>query len=293
MSALAAHFHQLLQIRVPQAMAWIDERAAAIISGEARAAATTIALMPRHTGKADLAPSAAECAAAQALVPGLDLRHWTLDQTARVYAVLQLPMATAAELVGALDALYRCADVAEAVALYQALPCLPHAAALIPRAREGLRSNQKPLVAAVAQRSPFPAAHLDEAAWNQMVLKCLFVGLSLDPIQGIDARCNAAQAAQLCDYARERRAARRPVPWELWRVAVPACGHEHLAEVERTLVGVAEDEAPAAPAAALGLAANPLPAAAELLARFPRFAAAIAAGSLNWSSIDTWKDGSP
>ena len=60
---------------------------------------------------------------------------------------------------------------------------------------------------AVAHRSPYPREQFAENRWNHMVLKALFVGSALHPIQGLEERANPALARMLCDYAHERWAA--------------------------------------------------------------------------------------
>lgn len=285
---LIQEWHQLLGRRISApAVQWLTERGQAIGAGDQRAAATAVALVPRWVGKADLAPTADELSALDALCPGLDVRRWSVDQVARSLLLCHLPATDGPTLVAALDALFRCADVAEAAAMYQALPCLPHGPSLVARAREGLRSNQKPLCAAVALTNPFAHRHFDQDAWNQMVLKCLFVGLPLHEIQGLDARHNRALSMMLSDYARERRAAARPIPWDLWRAAVPHLPPERLADVRHTLNGVAGDDPRARPAAALALAANCEPAAAALLQDFPQLAQAVRSGTLTWDRLHT------
>ena len=49
----------------------------------------------------------------------------------------------------------------------------------------------QPVFEAVAHRNPFPRDHFSEAQWNQMVVKTLFIGSRLAPIQGLDERRNA------------------------------------------------------------------------------------------------------
>ncbi len=54
-----------------------------------------------------------------------------------------------------------------------------------------------------------------------MVLKALFIGCPLVPIQGLGERANPRLATMLRDFARERRAANRPAPRELWLCLAP------------------------------------------------------------------------
>ncbi len=79
------------------------------------------------------------------------------------------------------------------------------------RAAEGVRSNMRTVFEAVAHRNPYAAEQFAESAWNQMVLKALFVGSRLDLVVGLDRRRNEALARMLCDYAHERWAASRVV----------------------------------------------------------------------------------
>ena len=133
-----------------------------------------------------------------------------------------------------MDHLFRCADVEEAIAMYQSLPFLPFPEAHFYGHAKVLRSNQLPLVAAVALDNPYPAAQFDEDPWNQMILKCLFVSLPLKRVYGLEAGCNPRLSTMLIDYAKERRAASRPIPGDLWRVATPQADAEQLAVVAAT-----------------------------------------------------------
>jgi hypothetical protein len=95
----------------------------------------------------------------------------------------------------------------------------------------------------------------DEAGWNQLVLKALFIETALAPVQGLDRRANPTLMRMLCDYAHERWAAGRPVSPELWRCVGPFAdgpAREDLARVlrtgtdaERAAAGAALDAVPA------------------------------------------------
>lgn len=174
---------------------------------------------PRRLGKADLALTEADLAAAAAARPGWDPRGWSVDGAARVAALLAFRGAR--PFAETFKDLRRTADAAELIALYRGLPLYPEPAALGFEAGEGLRSNLRPVFEAIAHRNPFPRDHFDEHRWNHMILKALFVGSALDPITGLDARANPELARILIDYARERHAAGRPITPELWRPVRP------------------------------------------------------------------------
>ena len=147
---------------------------------------------------------------------------------------------------------------------------------------EGLRSNIRAVFEAIAHENPYPREHFDEHRWNHMVLKALFVGSRLAPIDGLDARANPELARILHEYAHERWAAGRPVTPELWRcVGRFATGEMALADLARAL----GEGGAAARAAALALAASPAPGARGLLAGRAE-AAAIAAGALTWDTLE-------
>jgi hypothetical protein len=135
---------------------------------------------------------------------------------------------------------------------------------------------------AVAHRSPNPKEQFAQNRWNHMVLKALFVGSPLHPIQGLDARANPPLARMLCDYAHERWAAGRPVSPELWRCVGPYADAEALGDLQRVL---ATGDAAERNAAALALAACPAAKAKELLGQAPDLAAAVAQGVLSWDNL--------
>lgn len=172
----------------------------------------------RHAPRVPVAPTPAEEAAlAQAVAAGFSVAGWSLDQLARATLLAALPDGDGEALVATVDQLVAAADLHELIAVYQALAVLPRPERWAARAAEGVRSNMRAVFAAVACANPYPAAHLDEDAWNQLVLKCLFVGEPLYRVVGLDQRANPRLTTMLCDYAAERWAAKRPVPPGLWR----------------------------------------------------------------------------
>jgi hypothetical protein len=261
---------------------WLREQLARL-AGEVRDRDLYLALglVPRRLGKADLDLTAEDLAeAAQARV-GWDPRGWSLDQAARILLLLHAG-GTGERFVARFVQLCRTADVAEAIALYRGLPLYPDPALLEAQAAEGTRTNMRAVFEAVAHRSPYPEEQFAENRWNHMVLKALFVGSTLHPVQGLDQRANPSLARMLCDYAHERWAAGRPVAPELWRCVGPHADAEGLADLQRVL---ATGDATERKAAALALAACPEAAAKALLESVPDLATAISRRELSWQHL--------
>lgn len=261
---------------------WLDGQLARLArDGAERDLVVTLGLIPRRLGKADLDLSRDELDAAAAVRPGWDPSRWSVDTAARVLALLSLPDEEPAFARRFVD-LCRDADAAEAIALYSGLPLYPGQSLLEPQAGEGLRGNIRAVFEAIAHRNPYPREQFDEHRWNHMVLKALFVGSTLAPIQGLDERANPELARILCDYAHERWAAGRPVTPELWRCVGPFAEGAMLADLERAAAStLARDRA----AAALALSASPAPGARAALARLHEEAERIAAGNLAWADV--------
>ncbi|MEC5292272.1 EboA domain-containing protein [Aurantimonas sp. C2-6-R+9] len=261
---------------------WVRDQLDALATGAPeRDLHLFLGLAPRRLGKADLALSPEDHAAAAAARPGWRVAGWSIDGAARVLALLvhsgQRPFAER------FKDLRRTADAAELVALYRGLPLYPDPASLSFEAGEGLRSNMRAVFEAIAHENPYPRENFDEHRWNHMILKALFVGSRLSPIQDLDERANPELARILREYAHERWSAGRLVTPELWRCVGPfAVDAAAIADLERALRG----ERVEAAAAALALAASPLPEARTVLAARPEAAAAIESGRLTWNSLE-------
>jgi hypothetical protein len=243
---------------------------------------TAFSAAPRHLSKEDLDLSASDLSDAARLRAGWTPEGWSVDEAARTVLLLSYPCDERERYVAALDQLFSTADTRESIALYQVLPLYPHPDAFRARAAEGLRSNMTSVFNAVAHENPYPKEYLDQAAWSQMVLKALFVGSVLYRIQGLDERANAELARMLVDFARERWAAHRSVPPELWRPVGPFADDE-LAEEIGTLLesdSVVEREA-----AALALADARSEAASALLSQQPELKRRLESGELSWESF--------
>ena len=262
--------------------AWLDAQIAALRKDPCDAALDiALGIVPRKLGKAALALTADDLAAADKAIQGWDPRGWGVTDAARILVLSALPDG-AKPFAERFRALCRTADVAELVTLYRGLPLYPEPAALEEQVGEGLRSNMRVVFEAIAHRSPYPKAHFDDHRWNHMVLKALFIGSPLAPIQGLDERANPQLARIMCDFAHERWAAGRPVPFEIWRCVGPFAEGQALEDLARVL---ASGEGIERRAAALALSASPDRRAAQLLQEVPALAGEISRQHLTWATL--------
>lgn len=258
---------------------WLKQQQQKIIySSSKRGFFTAFSAVPRYTGKQKRPLSKAEMQAARAFCSGWSPQFWRVDQAARSLLVLSLAQSDRFELyLEALEQVFATADVEELVALYQMLPLLPYPQQYCLRAADGIRSNMSIVFNAVALHNPYPAEYFDELAWNQMVLKALFIGSPLNSIQGLDRRANPTLSRMLIDYARERWAAKRPVSPELWRAMGEFADKTIIADWQRVL---ADSEPVEQAAVALACDRCSLPEARSLLSNYPDLQKSVDSGSL-------------
>lgn len=218
--ALGAAIQEELAQTDAEAAAWLESRLRTFQENPRPAFFNlTFTLIPRFIKKTPLQPQTAT--RANGFVERLSVGSWTTDQLARAWWLLQLPADDPVGYQQGIDSLFAAAEVNEQVALYAALPLFAHPPRFRARAAEGVRTNLGPVFDAIALENPYPARWLEEAPWNQMVLKAFFMNKAVHRIYGLEQRSNEALAHILSDYAHERWAASRPVdPW-LWKPVTP------------------------------------------------------------------------
>lgn len=290
---VCAYLAKLLKTRLkPEGHAWLVQQAEALAQGAPdKTLFLAFSQAVRHSGKAALAPTPEESAEARALVAGWDLSDWTCDVAARAYLMASLPDGSdTSKVPGALDpakrllAVHQTADLGEHVALVKALFLAPRCEDAMHIAREGLRSNMRSVFAGITSRNPYPALYFDELAFNQMVVKCLFVDLPLREITGLDGRLNPTLRQILVDLAHERWAAERPVSGEMWRCVGPFADAKGREGMLKALTSATPSEARGA---ALGLMADTNGNGPAILqSKAPEWAKAIREGKLTWENFD-------
>jgi len=243
---------------------------------------SSFSAVPRHTGKDKLELTEEERQKASEVRTGWDLSEWTLDQLGRTFLLLSIAGRDKIEFLEKLEKLFISSDMSEAIALYQSLPVLPYPNELKERAAEGIRSNITTVFNAVALRNPYPADYLDEGAWNQLVLKALFVGSPLYLIQGIDRRSNKKLAEMLVEYAHERWSAGREVSPELWRPVGHFLNEDSIKDVEKVLNHPDDIQKKAA---VLALSASAHEAVEELIKEYQKLVNTVKDEHITWQGI--------
>lgn len=182
-----------------EAAAWLDEALAAVADDPA-AIRTRFPAVGRKVGRAPI----------QAVHETSGEAPWTADEAARALLLAALD----ARVVNELGDLYRYGDAAERRAILRCLHLLEVGEHAVPLVLDALRTNDERLVAAAMGR--YALEHLDDHMLRQAVLKCVFMGIPLAAIPGLDARADAELARMLASYVHERVAAGRDVPNDVW-----------------------------------------------------------------------------
>lgn len=169
----------------------------------------------RKVGQVDLALTREELAAAQNRRRGWQPQHWTTDEAARVCLLLATYNGDDRAFAALLDKLCVTAEINEHVSHLKGLAIFPASQMLHARAREGARSSIAPVFEAISCHNPYPLDYFDDAAWNHVVVKCVFGGTPIESVVGLHERRNPELIQMLRDFVAERNAAGRPLPKEV------------------------------------------------------------------------------
>jgi hypothetical protein len=147
------------------------------------------------------------------------LSRWAIDDLGRIVILLSAAERLVPEHTeDLLETLFMTGDTRERQALLRALPLLHQSDRLVALGVEACRSSVQPIFEAIACENPYPASNFPDANFDQMILKALFIGVSLERVVGLDARISPELKRMASDYASERRAAGRSVPHDISRI---------------------------------------------------------------------------
>lgn len=268
------------QNAAPGVWDWLNEKVAP--ANNSQSFNIAFVSVPRKTGKANITLTKDQAAAIREAGAGLIINGWTIDRLCRVWLLANKDSADEEKYVQTIENLFLTAEVNELVALYAALPVLSYPEQWAKRCAEGIRSNIGAALEAIMCNNPYPAAYLDEPAWNQLILKAFFTEKPVERIIGIDERANADLAQTLSDYAHERWAAGRPVNPQIWRCTGKFINAALLADMERLFASEHDFDREAA---ALACSDSQYLPAQELLNKNQNIKSAIISGQLSWNVL--------
>ena len=212
-----------------ESLAWLRE-AAAEVARDAAAIRTRFPAVGRKVGRGPLDPTR----------DPNDVHAWTVDDAARTLLLLALGNRVEDELAE----LYRYGDAAERRGLLRALTYLPVGDGALELVHDAIRTNDTRLIAAAL--GPYASEHLDDDAFAQAILKCVFVGIPITPLDGVPRRVTPEASRMLAAFVHERVAAGRDVPAEVWAVIDRHPPGAELSAIEAELVSPFGDRRAAA-----------------------------------------------
>jgi hypothetical protein len=181
-------------------------------SVEERRLGIALGLVGRRIGRAEMMLRAEDIVAARSLQQGWQPEFWSTDEATRAALLLATWKNNDDAFVARIERLCTSGELNEQTACLKGFAIFPAARRLLGCARDAMRSSVQPQFEAIACRNPYPAAYFDTAAFNQMVVKCVFSGLSIETVVGLSQRRNGELVRMMRDLVSERHAAGRPVP---------------------------------------------------------------------------------
>jgi len=175
-----------------------------------------LAKASRFAPRTDWAPDESEIQRAGELLPGWSPERWSILDTLRVLFVLSRTDLAEPSFEQAIEEAFRYTDEGESCALFRAIPLCPNPERFLWRVSDGCRTNMTSVFESIAFDSPFPVTHFDDVAWNQLVIKGIFIGVNLARVYGLDERLSPELARIALDLVEERRSAGRDVQTDLW-----------------------------------------------------------------------------
>lgn len=280
MMSVQALISQLVQqVATEKEQSWLQSK----ITMGANGILTAFVAAPRFLARKPIQISEDSFTQVQKLVPGWRPDTWTLDRLGRVYLLLHLPTDDQAAYIRNIENLFSTAELQESVALYSALPVLAYPEQWLYRATEAVRSNIGVVFEAIAFGNPYPAMYFSEAAWNQLVLKCIFNAKPIHLIYGLTQRANADLAQHLSDLAHERWAAGRSLPVQAWRLVSSFVNSVIFTDIQTLF---RSPDVLNRQAAALVCSETEYGPAQALLAEHPDLQQTIAEGQLSWVNLE-------
>ena len=144
------------------------------------------------------------------------LNHWTVTDAARIILlaeVFSFNFFSADELF---RLCYRYSDGGERASLLKGLPLLELRDQSINFLIDVARTNSLEIFSALVYKNPWVVVKFPISAYNQIVLKSLFMGVNIIHLEGLRTARNSELGRMTADYVQERLDAGRVIPESSW-----------------------------------------------------------------------------
>ena len=144
------------------------------------------------------------------------LNHWTVTDATRIILlaeVFSFNFFSADELF---RLCYRYSDGGERASLLKGLPLLELRDQSINFLIDVARTNSLEIFSALVYKNPWVVVKFPVSAYNQIVLKSLFMGVNIIYLEGLRAARNSELGRMTADYVQERLDAGRVIPESSW-----------------------------------------------------------------------------
>nr|WP_214460466.1 EboA domain-containing protein [Flavihumibacter fluvii] len=264
---------------------WLEEKAS-LIRAENNAAQLNLsfAAVSRKIGREIVHVNVDQEKQVNTILPGFSINGWPLYRLCRTWILLQVNAVDKDIYHNKIEGLFKNGEMNELADLYAALPVFAYPETWVKRCAEGIRSNIGIVLEAIMYDNPYPAKFLDEAAWNQLVLKAFFTDKDVNRITGFDERANQHLASTLIDYAHERWAAKRPVNNQLWRLVGKFINETNFPDIQKI---AASEDTTTRKAAALTCYQSAYAPAGKLLDLEPDLKNDIIENKLTWQNLNS------
>lgn len=156
---------------------------------------------------------------------------WNIDEAARIILLQTYIDSVQSNRYDIVWQAYRIGDENEKTAYIKGLCNLDPEGELLDIALHTGRTNNVNLFSAIALHNPYPGKYYDNRAFEQLVLKALFLGLNIIHIKSLQQRLHSDLSNKCMDLVRERLAADRSPPNSIWL----AIDIRHLDETSQAL----------------------------------------------------------
>ncbi len=269
----------------PSNYLWLEEKTGLVTAENDTAQLNlSFAAVSRKTGRKIITINAAQKEQPDSILPGFTVNECALHRLCRIWILLHVDASDEKQYFSKIDSMFKNAEMNELADLYAALPFLAYPEIWVKRCAEGIRSNIGIVLEAIMYDNSYPYKYLDEAAWNQMILKAFFTDKDVNRIIGLDKRANKQLASTLIDYAHERWAAQRPVNVQLWRLVGKFIDENNFSDIKNVFTS---GDLNSKKAAALICAQSDYEPAQNLLNTAPDLKTEILERKLNWINLNS------